>query len=656
MKTILFCIALLTLSLNAKAVKIKFMVANTSVNVAEGSTGVFTAFELYPSTFIDSTDDRGLIDFESINYNDISEIVMEKMLLNIDITLFSRLTSFTKTDTATFGFYDDIDIVQGNTYAYRLSVITKTGQQINLLLKSMTPEIADPKMNCAKLNNVYRLAGHNNFQESVISPPNGGFYKTLDFTRVVELDVHASNNPTTWNWSVRHTSFPFGCSGNCNNCGFNPATGKADGDKPFGVCIDDLKKWHNDHPNHDVIILFIDLKSDWNENNNGQTPADLDFRLLSLVPSADMIYKPRDLLGNSNSSNFGNMRLATQQNNWPSMGDLTGKLMFVLTGDGSKVTDYITDRSLGAVAFCAANVKEVADVADPTRPKPDIGWWAVNDIVFYNNDFSDINNGQGPWASGDGYINRVWGSLLGFPETFSNSKYADAIDEAMNNIATKLVWEHRNPTNGKPVNGIQRPIRAEKPLIDGSRIYSTYENVTQAATQTITATNLIVEQGTHFRMFAGQEIDLQPGVDFQPGSDVDVRIDDCRTTDYTQRQNTQTGEQLTQEEIDKLMHELNKELYGYQPESEKEIVNLMVYPNPTNNLINISYTQFLTSPSTFTLYDITGRVVKTQLYTPPTEGKQQISVSIAQLKEGSYFYTLQVGEQLYNGKVVKINQ
>lgn len=640
MKTILFCIVLLILSFNAKAIKVKFIVANTSVNLAEGSTGVFTAFELYPSTFIDSADVRGVIDFESINYNDISEIIMEKILLNNGITLFSRLTSFTKTDTATFGFYDDIDIVQGNTYAYRLSVITKIGQPINLLLKSITPEIANPKMNCAKLNNVYRLAGHNNFQESVISPPNGGFYKTLDFTRVVELDVHASNNPTTWNWSVRHTSFPLWCSGNCNNCGA--------GNQPFGICIDEIKRWHNNNPNHDVIILFIDLKSNWNYSK-GQTPADLDQRLLSLVPNPDMIYKPRDLLGNGSSSNSNNMRLAAQQNNWPSMGDLTGKLMFVLTGDGDRVSEYIANRSLGAMAFSAADVENVSDVANVAGIWPGL----KNDVVFYNNNFSDINNGQGPWASGNRYINRVWGSTATFPKTFSNSEYAEAIDEDMNNIATKLVWENRNPTNGKPVNGIQRLVRVENPLINGSRVYSNYQNVTQAATQTITATNLIVEQGTHFRMFAGQEIDLQPGVDFQSGSDVDIRIDDCSNANYSLRMSNPNP--LSQEEIDAILHELNKELYGYRPESEKEIIHLTVYPNPTSNFITISYTQFLSLPSTFTLYDITGRLVKTKNYHPQNEGKQQISLDVTALKEGTYFYTLQVGELTYNGKIVKIN-
>src|SRR5690606_22334681 len=156
---------------------------------------------------------------------------------------------------------------------------------------------------------------------------------------------------------------------NNNNCRL--------GNQPFGICIDEIKRWHNNNPNHDVIILFIDLKSDWNENNNGQTPADLDFRLLSLVSNPDMIYKPRDLLGNGSSSNSNNMRLAAQQNNWPSMGDLTGKLMFVLTGDGDKVSEYIANRSLDAVAFSAAKVTNVYDVINVTGIWPGL----KNDVV-----------------------------------------------------------------------------------------------------------------------------------------------------------------------------------------------------------------------------------------------------------------------------------
>lgn len=643
---LIICILILLGAVNAKAIKVKFIAANMSVNVAEGSIGAFTAFQVYPSSFtqLDSLDLIELINFPSINYNDIKEVVIEKtMLSENNSSSFEQLATFIVLDSVVFGNYTDEDFIQGNTYAYRISVITNTEQQLNLIQKSVTGEIADLKMNCAKVNNVYRLAGHNNFQESVISPQNGGFYQTMFFTRVVELDVHTSNNPTTWNWNVRHIG-----SGNKNNCGYGTT-----GDKTFGICIDDIKQWHNNYPNHDLIILFIDLKSDWNTNNNNQTPADLDQRLLSLVP-ADMIYKPRDLLGNTNSSNFGNMRLAAQQNNWPSMGDLTGKLMFVLTGDGDRVTDYITDRSLSAVAFSAANVKNVPDVVDLTRSTPDIGWWAVNDIVFYNQNFPDISNGAGMYASANRYINRVWDGNLFGPETLNNNEYADAIDEDINNIATKLVWATPSPTNNKPPNGIQRPVRAENPLIDNTHVYSTHQNVTQAATQTITATNLIVEQGAHYRMMANDYIDLQPGVDFQSGSDVDVRIDNCEGANANYNLRQSNSNQLTQEQIDALMHELNKDLYGYQPSDEENIESLKTYPNPATTTFNISYRHYSLSQAILTLYDITGRIVKSKIYQPQQEGLQNFTLNINDLNEGTYFYTLKVGETIYNGKVLKI--
>jgi len=42
-------------------------------------------------------------------------------------------------------------------------------------------------------------------------------------------------------------------------------------------------------------------------------------------------------------------------------------------------------------------------------------------------------------------------------------------------------------------------------------------------------------------------------------------------------------------------------------------------------------------------------------FTPQNEGNQHFSLNINELKAGTYFYTLQVGEQSYKGKVVKIN-
>jgi len=80
---LIFCLGLLSITLSEKAIKVKFNIANMSVNIAEGSVGVFTAFELYPSTFIDvdSTNARELVDFETINYTDISEIAIGKTIV-----------------------------------------------------------------------------------------------------------------------------------------------------------------------------------------------------------------------------------------------------------------------------------------------------------------------------------------------------------------------------------------------------------------------------------------------------------------------------------------------------------------------------------------------------------------------------------------------
>ncbi len=639
-KILILSVTLFSFIANVQAIKVKFTVVNMSVNTAEGTMGIFTSFQVYPNNY-NNPNSLELVDFPTIKYKDIDEMIIEKIWLSEKSkTSFSQTAVFPVTDNTTFGNKTNTDFIQGNTYVFKLSVMTKSGQKLNLLNKSSSTQLPDPKMNCAKFNNVYRLAGHNNFQESVISPQNGGFYQTMYFTRIVELDVHASNNSTTWNWDVRHIG-----SGNKNNCGHT----STDGDKPFGTCIDDLKTWHNDNPNHDVIILFIDLKSEWNENNNNQTPADLDQKLLSLVPDPDMIYKPKDLLGNNLSSNSGNMRLAAQQNNWPSMSDLTGKLMFVLTGDGGKISHYIADRSLGAVAFSAASVKSVIDVLY----LPDIWAGLKNDIVFYNIQLKHIDNNVGNSVSALGYVSRTWGTIIGFPKHFNNNEYADAIDESINNIATKLVWDTPSPTNGKTPNGIQIPVKAENPIINNSRIYSTYENVTQAATQTITATNLIVEPGAHYRMIAGQRITLEPGVEFKVGSDVNIRIDNCSNVDNNLR--NAAHEQLTQEQIDGLMHELDKDLFGYTPEDENKIVSLRVYPNPTNEIVNISYTNYLLTEALFTLYDLTGRVVISKIYSPQNKGIQKFSLNINALKNGTYFYTLRAGAENHKGKIVKIS-
>lgn len=641
-KSILISISLLFLIANVQAIKVKFTVANMSVNTAEGSMGIFTSFKVFPNDY-SNPDSLELIDIPSINYNDISEVVIEEIRLSEQSkTSFSQTAVFPVTNTSTFGNKTNTDFIQGNSYVFRLSVMTKSGQQLNLMNKSATTEIANPKMNCAKLNNVYRKACHNCFQESIVEPSEGGFYQALYYTRVVEVDIHKPRHSTNYlgHWEVRHKGF-----GNKNNCG--GAIGEQN--KDFGSCLNDIVAWHNINPNHDVIILHIDLKSDFQPGNS---PQDLDDFLVQIFNSPE-IYKPKDFLGN-----FNDMRVAAQQNNWPSMGDLTGKFIFVLTGKDSRLNDYMSQRTTSnAIAFCAASVTSENDVTNLSGFSSSLR----KNIIFYNmqqanripftGDDADFNTGY--HTSALGYINRTYIiGTVGRPGNYDNSEYTHALNFQMNNVAVANIKSTFNSTY--PDHGIQWKPTVENAYLNNTHIYSSFANVTQAATQTITASNLVVEPGANFRMIAGESITLLPGTELKAGSNVELRIDNCSYADYSLRPSA-TVEQLTQEQIDALMHELNKDLYTYTPENEKEIVRLNVYPNPTSEIINVSYTNYLLNEAIFTLYDLTGRVVSTKTYFPKNEGMQQFSLNTKTLKNGTYFYTLQVGEKIHNGKVVKID-
>lgn len=587
-------------------------------------------------------------EYPEINYNDIQSITIEQMILTggSDDT-FVPLTTFIKTDSILYGESLISDFIQGSSYVYRLVVTLNNNNNINLLNKAISVSYANPILNCGKFNNVYRKACHNCFQQNVISNLNfsqtppfmSGIKKSLDLTRVIELDIHtpafAFLKPGIWN--VRHSPFSFNT--NNNNCGIT-------GDNNFDVCLDDVESWHNQNLGHDPIVVFIDLKSDFIANtHSAQT---LDNLLIQKFGFAD-IYKPKDLLGSRTD-----ISLAARENNLPSMGDLTDKFIFVLTGPTSRINQYyfnhLTNNTEG-ICFAAipassppvaANVNGIFPIFKPN-------------IIFFNvEDVDNLNTGL--YVSSFGYMSRIWGTNLfpgfGSPSNFSNSDYEQAIDFNMNNIAVRNIWANFNP-GGKPVNGFLYEPDVHFPGLVNDHIYSDYQNVTQAATQNIVASDLIVEPDAHYRMLAGNVIDLQPGVEFKAGSDVDVRIDDCTGADYNLRKATNNNP-LTPEEIAALMHELDKDLYSYVPQNEEEVERLMVYPNPTNNEFTISYRNYLLNKAILTLYDIAGRTVKTKVYQPSQKGLQNFTVNVQHLKEGTYFYTLQVGNQTKNGKVIKV--
>lgn len=636
-------ILLLLLVFNAQAIRVNFTAVNMSVNVAEGSTGTFSAFQIYPNSFEpDSLDSIPLTDFPLIAYSDLRTVAIEEGTLG-SRTTFTKVASFPMTPDVTIGNKENFNIIQGNTYVYRLVLSTHSGQQIILLNRNITTRIPNPALYCVKLNNLYRKACHNCFQESIVNPYEGilannslykgGFYHALNFTRVVELDIHKSDDKG--DWDVRHTAInPLWGGSNRNNCVRPGENFLSLGDNPLSVCLSDVQLWRLDHPNHDPIILYLDLKSDFTSHLNH--PNDLDAALISEF-GAQNIYQPKDLTGVLP----GDKRTAAQQNNWPSMGDLIGKVIVVLTGDGKHMDQY----------FYSLRNPNTQPIAFGSRTEPDPG----DDFVFYNMNTRYIYLSQSvPQAlSNLGYINRVWRStLIGIPDGFSNNDYSASISAKMNSIAAANIKKDFN-SSGNLENSWQETQEVISPVLVNNHIRSNYKNVTQAATSTIVANDLIVESGTHYRMVAGNKVTLTPGVLIKRGTDTKIRIDDCGGNyDYSSRKK-ESSNQLTDEEINQFLSQLDKDLYGYKPNDKEEITGLTIYPNPVTDVVNISYTNFLLEEMHFTLYDVTGRIVQTKTYLPENTGKQKFVVNVSDLLKGSYLYTLQQGSKTYKGKILK---
>ena len=84
-------------NLNMMGIKVKFVVANSSINVTQGTISVFTAFQIYPSTVInpDSSIEAELIDFPNILYDDVADIIIERTLLSENsLPNYEQLASF----------------------------------------------------------------------------------------------------------------------------------------------------------------------------------------------------------------------------------------------------------------------------------------------------------------------------------------------------------------------------------------------------------------------------------------------------------------------------------------------------------------------------------------------------------------------------------
>lgn len=218
-----------------------------------------------------------------------------------------------------------------------------------------------------RYNQVQQKSSHNSYQRQEALIDQLTFHRV----RSIELDIHngkKGHDTRDNDWLVYHDKGDRGTT--CNR---------------LSDCLDELGAFHDANPDHEVVTVFVDLKNDWEA---GRMPLNLDDQLTRLrhmgrgaiVTPSDV----RDLC--TRPSNVDLLTAVTGDCAWPTLDQLRGKFMFVLTGDTSRLDAYHPNG--GDIAFIAPQVDDIDLAALRT------------DVIFYNHKDPDADLAQKVFDAG----------------------------------------------------------------------------------------------------------------------------------------------------------------------------------------------------------------------------------------------------------------
>ena len=618
-------IVVLTLTTTITKAQIAFTSSNLSTDIAKGT-------EAIKLSFVVNTD--SLVLPNNLTYEDIDFFEIEK-------TNGGILKTINKTQNFTSFTFKDYQINNTqNVQEYKLIAVVNNGTKIVVANNKSSIRSVAPHLNCVKINHLYRKASHNSYDTF------SSLQSVLDETRVIKIDIHSHKAGTLiippdqapiGVWYVRHNgSFT---SDNNNNCGT--------GDKNFNICLEDVGNWHLSHSGHDPIIVFIDLKPRGANPTDGpfwrgnHKPTDLNNVLETFandfLGGSNNLYKPDDLKGT-----FSTTREAAENENWPSLGNLNDKVIFVLTGRNSDLNEYVNDLkqiNRQQIAFIAVGPDAFANNSNGYIPQG-INFTAEQEVVFYNLDDSRLNIAQ-TYTSQRGFIARS------YPGTVNANEYGDQIFFKINNIAIDNISNNGLNANMDfqliGINNITIGVTPSIPQI----INSQYDNILQHALIKVTAKDLIVNSGTHYNIRAGQEVELLPGTDIKAGSDVTISVGNCADyTPYLRVGETviiDEGRELTNKEIGWMLgnHKINKD------ETQKTIKEaiLILYPNPNNGQFTIEL-ENTDRESVLEIYDVMGNIIWSK------KGVTKNQINLQNHPKGIYLVRVVSKNNIFTRKIV----
>ncbi len=219
-----------------------------------------------------------------------------------------------------------------------------------------------------RYSDVRQTSAHNAFQR------HEAIFDMLVWHRIrsLELDIHVGKtfeSTIDGEWYVYHTDI----TDDETSC------------VHLGDCLEEIEVHAHGVPEHEVVTVWIDLKDPWDDTHG---PAELDARITGVL--GDRVFTPAELQARCPGADSVQAAALDPACGWPTLDELRGRVIVVLTGGGGTLADYD-----GTRAFVAPDVADVAAM----------GEWPGT--AFFNESVEGLSNAAEIAAAGG--IVRVYG-------------------------------------------------------------------------------------------------------------------------------------------------------------------------------------------------------------------------------------------------------
>jgi Phosphoinositide phospholipase C, Ca2+-dependent/Carbohydrate binding module (family 6) len=157
---------------------------------------------------------------------------------------------------------------------------------------------------------------------------------------LIELDVWQNFLLSGHYWVTHNAISPVGNDNNCESATSYSQLRQQNRNQDFASCLDDIRLWSQQFPNHAPLIVKLELKNGF-DTAHGYGPAQLD-ALIAQHIGVNNLFTPSDLMGNK----YTDLDSAARANAWPTVAQMTGKIMFVIQAGTVEIalTSYTSDK------------------------------------------------------------------------------------------------------------------------------------------------------------------------------------------------------------------------------------------------------------------------------------------------------------------------